>query len=166
MIVLSQCTHAHALALLLHFAFGDLGCFVKVMARCSPLDEAAAGMMEVENMDEAVVVAELEHAFGENLAASGGERRPTSPEVEDILNEGGSCSENTRMYYFGSSTIIVGKIKERVEKGYFPKDGARAPGTETVPELDNDEAMVYEDFFVAGLRMPPHLALADILLHL
>jgi hypothetical protein len=41
-----------------------------------------------------------------------------------------------------------------------------APGTETVPEPDNDEAMVYEDFFVAGLRMPPHLALADILLHL
>jgi hypothetical protein len=25
--------------------------------------------------------------------------------------------------------------------------------------------MVYEDFFVAGLHMPLHLALADILLH-
>jgi hypothetical protein len=34
-----------------------------------------------------------------------------------------------------------------------------------VPELDNDEAVVYDDFFVAGLLMPPHLALADILLH-
>jgi hypothetical protein len=41
-----------------------------------------------------------------------------------------------------------------------------APGIETVPEPDNDEAMVYEDFFVAGLCMPLHLALADILLHL
>jgi hypothetical protein len=34
-----------------------------------------------------------------------------------------------------------------------------------MPEPNNDEAMVYEDFFVAGLCMPPHPALADILLH-
>jgi hypothetical protein len=36
---------------------------------------------------------------------------------------------------------------------------------ETVPESDNDEAVVYQDFFVAGLHMPPHPALADIVLH-
>jgi hypothetical protein len=51
-----------------------------------------------------------------------------------------------------------------VEKGYFPKGGAHAPGAETVPEPDNDEVIVYEDFFIAGLRMPPHPAQADILL--
>jgi hypothetical protein len=34
-----------------------------------------------------------------------------------------------------------------------------------VLEPRDDEAMVHEDFFVARLRMPPHLALADILLH-
>jgi hypothetical protein len=34
-----------------------------------------------------------------------------------------------------------------------------------VPEPKDDEAMVYEDFFVVGLCMPLHLALADILLH-
>jgi hypothetical protein len=34
-----------------------------------------------------------------------------------------------------------------------------------VPELDNDEAMVYEDFFIAGLCMPPYPVLTDILLH-
>jgi hypothetical protein len=67
---LPQCAHAHALALLLHFAFSDLGYFVKVMARCSPLDESAVGMMEVENMDEAVVVLELERAFGKILPPS------------------------------------------------------------------------------------------------
>jgi hypothetical protein len=33
-----------------------------------------------------------------------------------------------------------------------------------VPKPDEDEAVMYEDFFVAGLHMPPHLALADILL--
>jgi hypothetical protein len=40
-----------------------------------------------------------------------------------------------------------------------------APGNEAMPEPNNDEAMVYEDFFVTGLCMPPHPTLADILLH-
>jgi hypothetical protein len=69
------------------------------------------------------------------------------------------------MYYFGLSTITVGRIKEMVVKGYFLEDGACAPGAEIVPEPDNDDAMVYEDFFVAGLRRPPHPSLVDILLH-
>jgi hypothetical protein len=32
-----------------------------------------------------------------------------------------------------------------------------------VLELDDDEAIVFEEFFVAGLRMPPHPTLADFL---
>jgi hypothetical protein len=52
-----------------------------------------------------------------------------------------------------------------VEKGYFLKGGARSPGTETMSESEDDEAMAYKDFFVTGLCMPPHPALADILLH-
>jgi hypothetical protein len=31
-------------------------------------------------------------------------------------------------------------------------------------ELDDDEAVVFEEFFIAGLYMPPHPALAAILL--
>jgi hypothetical protein len=34
-----------------------------------------------------------------------------------------------------------------------------------VPKPNDDEVVVYEDFFVARLCMPPHPALADILLH-
>jgi hypothetical protein len=48
------------------------------MARCSPLGEAAAGMTEVEDIEEVVVATELDHAFGENIAASDGEKRLTS----------------------------------------------------------------------------------------
>jgi hypothetical protein len=70
-----------------------------------------------------------------------------------------------RTYYFGSSTITIGKINEMKEKRYFAEDEAHAPGAKTVPDPNNDEAVVYEDFFVTGLHMPPHLALADILLH-
>jgi hypothetical protein len=50
------------------------------------------------------------------------------------------------------------------KKGYFVDGKAHAPGAEIVPEPDSNEAIMYEDFFVAGLRMPPHPTLADILL--
>jgi hypothetical protein len=52
-----------------------------------------------------------------------------------------------------------------VEKGYFPKGEACAPRAKMVPEPDNDEAVVYKDIFVTSLRMPPHSALANILLN-
>jgi hypothetical protein len=135
------------------------------MAHCSPLVKAATGAAGVEAMDEVVVAAKLEHAVGENLAASSGEKCLVSPDAEDTLSEGGSESENSWTYNFGSSTITVGKINEMVEKGYFPEGGARTLGAEIVPEPDNDEAVVYEDFFHVGLRMPPDPALADTLLH-
>jgi hypothetical protein len=38
---------------------------------------------------------------------------------EDDLTEGVSDNAKLRMCYFGSSTIMVGKIKME-EKGYFP----------------------------------------------
>jgi hypothetical protein len=44
-----------------------------------------------------------------------------------------------------------------VQKGYFLEGEARAAGAKTVPEPNT--------FFVAGLCMPLHPALADILLH-
>jgi hypothetical protein len=135
------------------------------MAHCSLLAEAAVVAAGAENMDEAVVATELEHAFGENPTTSNGEKHLASPAAEDTLSEGGINGENSQTYYFRPSTITVGKIKEMVEKGYFPEGGAHEPVAKTVPELDSDKVVVYEDFFVAGLRMPPYLALDDILLH-
>jgi hypothetical protein len=88
----------------------------KAMARCSPLGEAAATALEVKNIDKPTVVAELERAFGENPAVFGGESRRGSPDAKDALIEGGSDGEKLRTYYFGSSTITIGKIKEMVEK--------------------------------------------------
>jgi hypothetical protein len=38
------------------------------------------------------------------------------------------------------------------------------PGQETIPEPHLDEVVIFEEFFTAGLRMPPHPVLADILL--
>jgi hypothetical protein len=55
------------------------------MARCSPLGEASSRVVEVEDMDEALVAAELERAFVENPVASEGERCPTGLDAEDAL---------------------------------------------------------------------------------
>jgi hypothetical protein len=51
-----------------------------------------------------------------------------------------------------------------MEKGYFAKGEARAPGAKIVLKPISDEVVVHAEFFVAGLRMPSHRALADILL--
>jgi hypothetical protein len=119
--------------------------------------------VDVENVASVTSVAEIAQTVGENPAASNGEGHLWSPDAaDDSLGEGASDDENSQ-HYFGSSTITICKIKEMVEKGYFMEGEAHAPGTEMVPEPDSNEAVVYEDFFVAGLRMPPHPALADIL---
>jgi hypothetical protein len=109
--------------------------------------------------------AELEHALGENPAASDGERYVASPNVVDDLDEGASDNAKLRTCYFRSSTITISKIKEMEEKCYFPEGEAHTPGNEIVPEPNGDEAIVYEDLFIASLCMPPHRALTDILLH-
>jgi hypothetical protein len=46
---------------------------------------------------------------------------------------------------------------------YFLKGYGRAPGAMSVPDPYENEAMVFEDFFAAGLRMHPHPVLLDIL---
>jgi hypothetical protein len=116
------------------------------MSHCSPLGEAAVAVIGVENMEETMVSAQLEHLFGENPATSDGERYTTSPNVEDDLAEGASDNAKLRTCYFGSSTIMVGKLKEMEEKGYFLEDEAHASRAETVPDTNGDKVVIYEDF--------------------
>jgi hypothetical protein len=97
--------------------------------------------------------------------AYGDEGRVSSEgRTNDSTDERASDNENSQTYNFGSSTITLGRIKEMVEKGYFADGEARAPGAGIVPKPDEDEAVMYEYFFVAGLHMPLYHALMDILL--
>jgi hypothetical protein len=50
--------------------------------------------------------------------------------------------------------VIISRIREMIDHGYFTEGIARVLGDETV----------LEEFFTTGLRMPPHLVLSDILL--
>jgi hypothetical protein len=142
---------------------------MKAMACYSPLSEViATNVAEAENMDTMDHHIETTHIVGggEMPGASNDDGRALSARAtEDFADGGASDGELSRTYYFGVSTITLGKIKEMVKKGYFAEGEARALGVEVVLEPDHDEAIVYEDFSVVGVRMPPHPALADILLH-
>jgi hypothetical protein len=46
-----------------------------------------------------------------------------------------------------------------IDMGYFTEGMGREPGEETVPEPHPDEAVVFEEFFTIGLRMPHTLCL-------
>jgi hypothetical protein len=47
--------------------------------------------------------------------------------------------------------------------GYFVEGSTCELGEEVVPDPVDDEVIVFEEFFAAGLRMLPQLTLTDIL---
>jgi hypothetical protein len=72
--------------------------------------------------------------------------------------------ESTQSYDFGASTITIGCILQLESLGYFAEGSMRKTGEETILESTDDEAIVFEEFFAVGLRMPPHPALIEILI--
>jgi hypothetical protein len=135
----------------------------KAMARCNPLNEVVAtNVAEVENLGGVEVTAEVAHTVGGDIPAISNEEGRVSSvgRTDDSMDEGASNNENSQTYNFGASTITLGRIKEMVEKGYFVDGEAWAPGAEAVPELENNEAVIYEDFLLlvyACLRILPWL---------
>jgi hypothetical protein len=67
-------------------------------------------------------------------------------------------------YDFEMSSVTVGRIRQLESLGYFTEGSAREPGEETVPELNDDEVVAFEEFFTMGLCMPPCPAFTEILL--
>jgi hypothetical protein len=72
--------------------------------------------------------------------------------------------ESVWSYNFGPSTITVGRIRQLGALGYFAEGSAREPGEEVIPEPAADEVLMFVDFFAAGLWMPLHPVLTDILI--
>jgi hypothetical protein len=103
---LPQCTRSHDLALLLHLAFDNFSYFLKLMAHYSPLGEFASASA-AEDADPNVVddPVEMAHVIADELAgASDGEGLALSARGVDT-STGAFDDENSRTYYFGSSTI-------------------------------------------------------------
>jgi hypothetical protein len=78
--------------------------------------------------------------------------------------EAGDVMDGSWSFLFGPLTFTVNWICGLIDSGYFAKGMGHEPGQETIPEPHLDEVVIFEEFFTAGLRMPPHPVLADILL--
>jgi hypothetical protein len=89
---------------------------------------------------------EASPASSSSDASSGGATSDVA-EAEDAMDP----RELVRSYDFGASLVTVGRIQQLESLGYFA-------------EGSTCEETVFEEFFAAGLRMPPHLALTEILL--
>jgi hypothetical protein len=67
-------------------------------------------------------------------------------------------------YNFGLSNIKkthVGSMESYTH--YFPEGYGQPPSAEFVPEPRANDAIIFEDFFTAELRMPPLSVIVDIL---
>jgi hypothetical protein len=73
-------------------------------------------------------------------------------------------SASTRSYFFGPSTVTVSHIRGMIHNGYFAEGMGREPREEIMLEHQPNKAVAFEEFFTAGLQMPPHIVLSDILL--
>jgi hypothetical protein len=63
---------------------------------------------------------------------------------------------------FGVSRMSSVRVQDMQQLGYFGGGVARVPGTEEVPEPEG-ELVVFEAFFAAGLRLPAHQFVGEVL---
>jgi hypothetical protein len=63
---------------------------------------------------------------------------------------------------FGVSRMTSARVGDMQRLGYFGSGVGRAPGTEEVPEPEG-ELVVFEAFFAAGLRLPAHRFVGEVL---
>jgi hypothetical protein len=63
---------------------------------------------------------------------------------------------------FGVSRISSVRVQDMQQLGYFGNGVGRVPGAEEIPEPEG-EIVVFEAFFIAGLRLPAHRFVVEVL---
>jgi hypothetical protein len=63
---------------------------------------------------------------------------------------------------FGVSRISSIHVQDMQQLGYFGNGVGRVPRAEEIPELEG-EIVVFKEFFTAGLRLPAHHFVAEVL---
>jgi hypothetical protein len=63
---------------------------------------------------------------------------------------------------FGTSRISLVRVEEMQQLGYFGDGVGRVLGAEEIPEPEG-ELVVFEAFFITGLRLPAHNFVAEAL---
>jgi hypothetical protein len=67
-----------------------------------------------------------------------------------------------RTVEFGVSRISSVRVQDMQQLGYFGNGVGRVSGEEEIPEPEG-EMVVFEAFFIAGLRLPAHRFVAEVL---
>jgi hypothetical protein len=130
--------------------------------------EISAERLEESLVDDRAVVSPevvLERGAGsgqENESEGSNDNETASDDVERV-KIGAVAILVGLSYDFVPSTVMRTRLGSLENSGHcFPKGYARPPGLEFVPSPRANEAVVFEDFFTAGLHMPPHPVLVDI----
>jgi hypothetical protein len=85
------------------------------------------------------------------------------PSSEDTLSDLAVMdSQPGHTVEFGTSRISSVRVLEMQRIGYFGDGVGRVPGAEEIPEPEG-ELVVFEAFFIAGLRLLAHRFVAEVL---
>ena len=81
-------------------------------------------------------------ASGENLSE-------VSASVSDLM-----APEKHKTLFLRPSVVSANTIEFYISKGYFKEEECRPSGVRPLPSRRRGEAVVFRDFFTAGLRLP------------
>jgi hypothetical protein len=85
------------------------------------------------------------------------------PSSEDTLSDLAAMElQPGHTVEFGTSRISSVRVQEMQQLGYFGDGVGRVPGTGEIPEPEG-ELVVFEAFFIAGLRLLAHRFVAKVL---
>jgi hypothetical protein len=91
----------------------------------------------------------------------------TTPTAEASSEDTSSNVAATKLHLgdtveFGVSRISSVHVQDMQQLGYFGSGVGRVPGAEEVPEPEG-ELVIFEAFFTAGLRLPAHRFVSEVL---
>jgi hypothetical protein len=125
---------------------------------------------------ETALISEVMRWSGLVVIEGASDKEAPAAEVEQADEEGNTGEEeidyNTIMpskpshLDFGKSTVSEADMPMMTKLGYFGKAEEKLihfGREETTPKPENDEVVVFKSFFKAGLRLPMHRMIADVL---
>jgi hypothetical protein len=84
------------------------------------------------------------------------------PSSEDTLSDLVATElQPSHTVEFGTSRISSVRVQEMQQLGYFGDGVGQVPGAEEIPE-PKGELVVFEAFFIAGLRLSAHHFVAEV----
>jgi hypothetical protein len=94
---------------------------------------------------------------GKDCGSGGSEERTKSARLSDASsrNEAGDVVDGSLSFLFEPSIVTINWVCGMIDIGYFAVVMGHEPREETFPEPHSDEAVIFQEFFSAGLRMPP-----------